>query len=149
MKLTDNDLFQVGVKALIKNGRGEILLLHDNPSPDRDPGLPIYWDLPGGRINNNHSTEETLRREVEEETGIKNIQIGSLLIASATNFIVKVEELPLRLMILVYQCQVIEPFSVVLSEEHQDFKWFSPQEAAEKLNIKYPQAFTDKIRQLV
>ena len=59
------DAFHVGVKALIFNAEGEVLLL------ERDhPIKQIYWDLPGGRLHKGESFMDTLVREVKEETGL-------------------------------------------------------------------------------
>ena len=38
-----------------------------------------YWDLPKGKIDPGESKEEAAVREVEEETGLKNIALGPLL----------------------------------------------------------------------
>lgn len=148
MKLTDNDLFQVGVKALIRNNKGKILLLHDQPHSGRSKELPVYWDLPGGRIKDNADAKETLIREVEEETSIKNIAIKDLIIASATNFNVIIEGHTIRLMILIYECKIVGDYQIALSEEHQDYRWFEPKKAAELLSIKYPKGLTEVIAKL-
>lgn len=148
MKLTDNDIFQVGVKALIRNSKGEILVLHDQPYPGRSEDLPIYWDLPGGRIKDNHKAEETLRREVKEEISIKNIQINDLVIATATNFNVVIDGYTVRLMILIYECKIIGDHEIKLSEEHQNYGWFNPQKTAELLSIKYPKELLEVITNL-
>lgn len=50
---------------------------------DRDELLMIYrngvWDLPKGKWEQGESMMECARREVEEETGISDIQVGSLI----------------------------------------------------------------------
>lgn len=53
----------VGASALVVNKKGEILLTqrHD---------LRI-WVFPGGGINKNEAPEEAVKRETEEETGLK------------------------------------------------------------------------------
>jgi len=38
-----------------------------------------YWDLPKGKTEKGESIEETSVREVEEETGVKNIEITRFL----------------------------------------------------------------------
>lgn len=65
----------VGAKAIIEDERGRILLLHIA----RPQTAEHYWDLPGGRVQEGESTVEALRREVAEETGIRDMVIGQSL----------------------------------------------------------------------
>lgn len=60
----------VGVTALAFNESGNILL------QQRPDGI---WGLPGGLIELGESTEEAVRREVKEETGI---EVGALELVS-------------------------------------------------------------------
>lgn len=55
--------FQIPVKAFIKKDN-KILLTSDRDRPNR-------WELPGGRISKGQQPKETLKRELEEELGIK------------------------------------------------------------------------------
>lgn len=49
----------------VYNLNGEILFIHRNDK----------WDLPKGKAENKESIEETAIREVEEETGVKGLEI--------------------------------------------------------------------------
>ena len=69
----NEDLFQLGIKALIVNSEGHILLLKVNKEMLKGFSGDPYWDIPGGRIHRGSTIEETLKREVKEETGITNI----------------------------------------------------------------------------
>lgn len=51
--------------GLVKNKNGEILFIFRNGK----------WDLPKGGIEKNETIDETAIREVEEETGCKNLEI--------------------------------------------------------------------------
>ncbi len=59
---------QVGVKALIKNDRGEYLLFQRRePRPAEQRTI---WEIPGGRIKLGEETQAALAREIAEETGL-------------------------------------------------------------------------------
>lgn len=58
------DIFQLGIKAVIRNNLGQILLLQVNPAKLRNWQGDAYWDLPGGRIQKGATVLETLRREI-------------------------------------------------------------------------------------
>ncbi len=64
--------FQISVKALIYNDQGALLLCKDEDNK---------WDLPGGRIDENESLHECVKREVQEELGVstKSVSIRPLI----------------------------------------------------------------------
>jgi len=70
--MSSEDIFHLGIKALIRNQTGEVLLMQVNPAK-LNGTRKDYWDLPGGRIQKGDSVEDTLKREVLEETGIVEI----------------------------------------------------------------------------
>ena len=51
--------------GVVQNSNGEILLIHRRG----------FWDLPKGKLDDNETIEEAAIREVEEETGLKNVSI--------------------------------------------------------------------------
>ena len=65
--------YHLGVKALLKNNQGQCLLLKVNQEKFKSPKKEEYWDIPGGRVQNGDTIDETLLREIEEETTLKNI----------------------------------------------------------------------------
>ena len=56
-------LFQIGIKAIIRNDENQILLLKNKD----------YWDIPGGRVDQGEDIETTLLRELNEEIGVNHI----------------------------------------------------------------------------
>ncbi len=60
--------FGVATKAIIKNKEGKYLVLYKSGTEEINPDK---IDIPGGRMNFGESVEESLKREVAEETGIK------------------------------------------------------------------------------
>ena len=70
--------FHIGVKALIVK-EGKVLVLKEKDI--RGTGDEIY-DLPGGRIEDEESPEETLGREIKEELGVENFEIKDGIVNS-------------------------------------------------------------------
>lgn len=56
--------------GLVENSKKEILLIHRCGQ----------WDLPKGKIDKGESPEKASVREVEEETGLRNISLGKLIL---------------------------------------------------------------------
>lgn len=141
--------FHLGVKALIQNEAGKVLILKVNQKKFIKPGQD-HWDIPGGRVLEGTTIEDTLLREIEEE-------IGAVKLQSMTPFdtIVSNMEIPLKdggkvgLILTVYLCTVKEPINVQLSEEHIEYAWVFPQEAMPFLAYKYSPSFIDKLNNLI
>lgn len=145
------DRFHLGIKALIRNSVGQILLLKVNPKKlvYRDDWKGVaYWDIPGGRIKKDISVEETLRREVEEEIGINNISNIKPFSMVLSKIRIPQEEDSVGLILGAYTCEIPENSQIKLSDEHTEANWFSPIEASKLLEIKYPVEFTEKILEL-
>ena len=110
---------QVGVKIILKNPEGKILLLKRNSKKYYTTG---QWDIPGGRIDPGTSLEKNLKREINEETQY-NFS-GQAKLISAQDIFVNENHHVVR---LTYACEV-QDFTPVLDEEHTDFKWCSKKE---------------------
>lgn len=64
-----NIVQRIGVIGIIENERGEILI-----TQRFDPQIPkahLKWDVQGGKNETGKSLEETLIREIQEETGLE------------------------------------------------------------------------------
>lgn len=81
----------ISVYAIIRNEKGEFLLLRRSENSRTNPGK---WDLPGGKVNQAESLKEGVVREVWEETGIS---ISPVEIAGEVNF-----ELPRKKSLLLF-----------------------------------------------
>jgi len=143
------DKFHLGIKAIIRNSEGKILLLKTNLKKLKGYAGEPYWDIPGGRIHKSSSVKETLRREVEEETGITSIQdFSPFTMVLSNNIRIPVGDKTVGLILSSYVCNVGNVSQIKLSDEHTEFGWFTPQEAEKLLAVKYPQEFVDKISEL-
>ncbi len=104
--------------------------------------------MPGGRVQVGESTLETLVREIQEETGYQNIVDPMPFDMALTNIRIPTSDSEVGLIYAVYHCEV-EAFTPLLSSEHIDFAWFTPQEAAQKLRPQCPPTFLEKLQQLM
>lgn len=142
------DRFHLGIKALIRNSSGQILLLKVNKENLKGFQGEPYWDIPGGRIQKDSTVEETLIREVEEEIGVKevsNIKPFSMVLSKIR---IPQGDDSVGLILGAYTCEIPENCEIKLSEEHVEVNWFTPLEASKLLKVKYPIEFTEKIKEL-
>jgi 8-oxo-dGTP diphosphatase len=80
--------------------------------------MPMKWDIPGGIVEPGEALEDTINREVQEETGL-TIRIGHVIYAYTNR-----DQLPQRQTFqIVYLCKY-ESGKVVLDlSEHVAYKW--------------------------
>jgi len=104
---------QITTQAVIKNKRGEILLLRRNK-------IGGWFTLPGGTVNEGETINQAIEREVFEETGLK-IAIGRPLWIWQSNHIGK------ELVGIVFATKEIFPnnIRIKLSPEHNEYSWCS------------------------
>ncbi|HUX78349.1 MAG TPA: NUDIX domain-containing protein [Alphaproteobacteria bacterium] len=145
----EEKIFHLGIKALIRNQAGNILLLRVNQETFKNPRLESYWDLPGGRVLTGEAIEETLRREIEEETGITFLDSLEPLETLISNIEIPLDrERKAGLILSIYKCALNDHSHIRLSAEHTAYSWFSPDETSYHLSYKYPSAFTKKVKEL-
>lgn len=144
--MANEDTFHLGIKAVIRNSQGNILLLHANLKTFSGP-TPDHWDLPGGRLQKGQDLKTTLQREVEEEIGITDITIGKLLDASISNL--RITKGDYGLILLTYLCSVTDIGSIsITDDENLEFAWFTPKQAAKKLSVKFSNSLVQAIEKL-
>ena len=138
--------YHLGIKGLIRNKKGQILLLLKSPERTVKYGHQPYWDIPGGRVKEGDSVEETLKREIAEETGIEKIENKGLFFAVVSNIEITKENC--GLILFVYECVPQGKYEIKLDDENTEYRWFDKDGAAEQLKIKYPEEFVEKINEL-
>ena len=111
---------QVGVKVIIQNDSGDVLLLKRTSQFLLLADSKESWDIPGGRIEPNESLQDALVREVKEETGVALTGDPKLLIAQ--DIFVHSRDLHVVRLTYIHRQSL---GSINLSDEHSDYKWFS------------------------
>lgn len=146
--MADEDIFYLGIKALIRDKKGKILVLQANiKNHIRGTFLVEHWDLPGGRIKKNETIEQALAREVEEEIGVKNVKIIKSLDASLSKM--RIDYTDAGLILFTYLCEIDEGTKIKLTDnEHIGFKWCDPKEASKLLSTKFSDSLVEVVKNL-
>jgi len=108
------------------------LLLH-YPSTTRG-AKKDYWDLPKGHIEKGEKIEETVKREAEEETGLKDIEIFPGF-KETIKYFFKWEGKNIMKFVTFYLIET-KTKEIKISGEHMGFKWLPYEEALEQLTFK-------------
>jgi len=115
---------QVGIKGIVRVGDACLVLQNGS-------GAEAYWDVPGGRIDNDESLEETLSRELREELpSIKEFSIGEVVGA----YRLPKNIVDNRGLVLIFYKVEAESFEVTLSNEHSGYRWVTREAVSELLN---------------
>jgi 8-oxo-dGTP diphosphatase len=120
--------FFVGIKGVIIKDEKVLLIKANKQIEGRD-----HWEVPGGRIDDDETIEQALRRELSEEVpNIKNVKIHDVLHAHRIPRDIDGET---SLVLIFYRVTADFDGEPELSEEHAECKWASLEEA---LAIAYP-----------
>ena len=95
------------------------------------------WDLPKGKLEEGERIEDCAVREVEEETGLQNIQLGNLI--GVTNHFYKEKGKDLEKETHWFAMKVTGPQELVpqLEEDITDLKWVGKNEITEYLENSF------------
>ena len=120
-----------GAVVFYKNKEPEYLLLQ---YPGSTKKAKDYWDFPKGHIEKGESEIETVKREVYEETGLKDIEILPNFKTSIKYFFQKEGKKIFK--IVVFYLARANTKEVKISFEHIGFVWLPFEKAVEKVTYK-------------
>ena len=106
-------------KAIIQNGEKFLILKRTEEEND-------LWEIPGGRMEYGETLEETLVREVMEETNL-TVEPGKII----TSWDLMQEHR--QISGVIFMCRNMSG-EIKLSNEHKDYQWITK----DKLNMLYP-----------
>jgi 8-oxo-dGTP diphosphatase len=125
-------VFKIGVSGVVRNARGEILLVRTEHAG---------WELPGGSVEAGEELLAALRREVLEESGCALDSIGQL---RGVSFGVASNTL-----ILVFEAVSTRdaPRPAAAEAEVLEASWFAPDEALRRVtHVSEHQRLEDALR---
>ena len=114
-------IYRVVAKALITNEDGKILVVKENQD---------FWSLPGGGLEHGESAQDCLKREIREEIGVDNVEIGE--IAYSTN--VYLDKRDIWMTWIVYKAK-INSSNFVFGDGVTDAKYIDIKEIEESTDL--------------
>lgn len=126
-KITDNKQFpKPVVGALIYKDNGEILLTKSSKWGD-------LWQIPGGKIELGETSEEALKREIREETGL---EIDNLEFNDFQDCVFpKLFEKKVHFVFIDYKARLAGGEIREKNREMTEHIWIKPEEALKKLKV--------------
>jgi len=122
----ENDFYQVSLKAILKNEKGEVLVLGGLLGGS----LEGFYDLPGGRIDKNEFTVPLpviMAREIKEEIGDIEFSLNETPVAVGRHLLkahISFESEDTHVLYLFFEAQYISG-EIKISAEHNSFKWLN------------------------
>ncbi|MCK4554410.1 nucleotide exchange factor GrpE [Candidatus Parcubacteria bacterium] len=113
------------VGPIIYNKKGEILLIQSNKWGD-------FWHIPGGHIEMGETSEEALKREIKEETGL---EIDNIEFIGWQDAIYPKAFFEKKHFIFLNFCAKLAGGKITKSDEMEEYIWIKPREALKKLKI--------------
>lgn len=123
--------FMVAVGAVIEQaGTGKILVIQRSADQDWHPN---EWEIGYGRIDQFEDPITGLKREVFEEIGLKDFEVGQLL--SVWHIFRGPEKAENELVGMTFHC-ITKEEKIKLSSEHSTYKWVEPTEALSLIKVE-------------
>ncbi|WP_298501181.1 NUDIX domain-containing protein [uncultured Methanobrevibacter sp.] len=123
-----SNMWGLAAKGICRHN-GKILLLKIRSKSSHDAGL---WEIPGGKVKKGEFFDAALKREYKEETGL-DVEVESLYNVIQRNYTAckTNEEIRSIQLIMNVSCTTDE---VTISEEHDDYGWFTKEEVLEMID---------------
>lgn len=123
-----------------EEGKIYYLLLNYSPIGNTEK---TYWGFAKGRIEKGEKEIDTIKREIEEETGINDLKfVDGFKEVEKYFFKIKGETIFKTVYFLLAETKTKE---IKLSFEHLDYKWLLFDEAIDQLTFKNAKEFLKKV----
>lgn len=118
------------VTAIIRKERHYLLLRY----PSSIQAKREYWDLPKGHVEKGETEEQTMKREVQEETGLRHIEVIRGF-REPISYYFKSKGKMVYKTVIFYLAQV-KGRRVTVSHEHIGYVWLPYKEAINHLKFQ-------------
>ena len=115
----------------MKRRKPVYLLLH---YPSSSKAKKEYWDLPKGHIEEGETEQKTVTREVEEETGLHEVELVDGF-RETIHYWFKFQGKTISKTVVFYLGQTKQK-KVTISSEHLGYQWLPYEEALKKLTFQ-------------
>ncbi|MGN6439109.1 MAG: NUDIX hydrolase [Agriterribacter sp.] len=114
--------------GLVRNKKGAVLMIYRRGK----------WDLPKGKLDKGETLEECALREVQEETGLQQVKLGSFLLTTYHVY----EDFGKHILKESYwytmQANGSETTKPQVEEDIHEIQWVQPPDVKEKLKNTFP-----------
>lgn len=123
------------VGAMLEKDTGRYLITQRRPSGS----LPLLWEFPGGRVEDNETEEQALARELREEMGIEVVVKERVALTRHNYTLYDID-------FSVYRCTLRDPNTVIQNVRVHDHRWVT---LAEMGNYQFPDADAKTLNKLL
>lgn len=114
--------------GVVQNEKGELLFIFRKK----------HWDLPKGKLDEGEKLEACAIREVQEETGLSNVQLGKFIDTTVHEYVEDGEHITKKTAWYLMKGSSLDTL-VPQTEEHiEDIRWISPDSVNDYLGNSYP-----------
>lgn len=114
--------------GVVENEKGEILLIYRKK----------HWDLPKGKLDEGESIEDCAVREVEEETGLKQVLLGDLIDTTTHQYKENGEQIIKKTIWYKMKASSLDKLTPQTEEQIEDIRWVKPDELQSYTENTYP-----------
>jgi 8-oxo-dGTP pyrophosphatase MutT (NUDIX family) len=107
----------------------------------------VWWEFPKGLVEKGEDDVDTLKREVEEETGLRDLELMDRL--GSIRYYFKKSNGTLVRKVVSYYLVRAPSGQVEISHEHEDFEWLPYDDAYSRLKFKNHKRVLRKARRVV
>ena len=117
--------------VVLFNEKKVLLLLYATGQKEGEWDLQGHWEFPKGHVDKGETEIETATRELEEETGIKNIILLDNF-RKTINYKIQKRDRKISKEVVFFIATTVET-EIKLSHEHVDYGWFDFTSALKQL----------------